>query len=389
MKRTIAVVTGSRAEYGLLRPLMELIQRSDNLSLQVVVTGMHLSPEFGLTYREIEKDGFVIDERCEMLLSSDDPVAVSKSISLGITGLTESFRRGRPDLVLVLGDRFEIFSAATAAHVLRIPVVHLYGGEVTAGAYDDAFRHAITKMSYLHFTSCEEYRKRVIQLGEDPERVYNVGALGLDSIRTLRLLTKNYLKKDPGISFGERNLLVTFHPVTLEKETSRTHFGNLIEVLGELENTTIIFTKANADPEGRMINGMIDRFVAAHRKTSFAFVSLGQLRYLSVMSHVDGVVGNSSSGIIEAPAFRIGTVNIGDRQKGRVRAESVIDCDSNPGAIRKAIRRLYSPAFQRRLQKVVNPFGDGHAAERMLGILEDLDLAGVLKKGFYDVDFGH
>lgn len=384
MNRKICAVTGSRAEYGLMRWAMEGIRETPSLELQLVVTGMHLSPEFGLTYREIEKDGFIIDRKVEMLLSSDTPTGLAKSMGLGLVGLGEALQQLRPDLMLVAGDRFEIFSAAAAATVARIPVAHLHGGEVTEGAFDDAFRHAITKMSHLHFVAAEEYRRRVIQLGERPDRVFLVGGLGIDNIRKLPLLDRPALEASLGFKLGSRNLLVTFHPATLEDETSPAQMAELLAALEPLENTQLIFTMPNADTGGRALFGMIEQYVAAHAN-AHAFVSLGQLRYLSCLRHVDGVVGNSSSGLIEAPSFGIGTIDIGERQRGRLRAESVIDCDPDRKSIAAALQRLYSPGFQSTLKTVRNPYGDGNASEKVVQVLRDYPLESILKKSFHDL----
>lgn len=385
-KRKICIFTGTRAEYGLLRPLMEEIKKDEKLQLQIIASGMHLSPEFGLTFKEIEKDGFNIDEKVEMLLSSDTPAGISKSIGLGIIGYADALSRLKPDITVILGDRFEALAFAIASFIHRIPIAHLYGGEATYGLIDEGIRHSITKMSYLHFTSTEEYRKVVIQLGESPERVFNVGALGIDNIKKMNLLSKDELEKKLQFKFGKRNFLVTYHPVTLEKETTKEHFRNLLSVLEELKEIKIIFTKANADTEGRIINYMIDEFVKKYPYRAKAFVSMGQLLYLSTMQYVDAVVGNSSSGIIEAPSFKIGTINIGDRQKGRIRAESVIDCEPTKESIKKAIEKLYSQEFQEKLKKVVNPYGDGYAAERIVKILKDFNICSV-KKEFYRINF--
>ncbi len=385
-RRTICIFTGTRAEYGLLRPLLKAIQEDSALQLQLLVSGMHLSPEFGLTYRDILADGFTIDEKVEILLSSDTPVGISKSVGLGAIGYAEALERLRPDIAVVLGDRFEALAFAVAAYIHRIPIAHIHGGEATYGAMDEGIRHAITKLSFLHFPSTEEYRRVIIQLGESPDRVFAVGALGLDNIRTMRLLTKQELEHQLGFQFGEKNFLVTFHPVTLEKGKTESYFRALLNVLDRFREIKLIFTKANADTEGRIINQMIDQFVESHSERAVAFTSLGQLRYLSALQFVDAVVGNSSSGIIEAPSFHIGTINIGSRQDGRIRARSVIDCDPTEDSIERAIQRLYSPDFQSMLPTVQNPYGDGHAAERIIEVLKQADLRSVIKP-FYKIDF--
>ena len=351
--KKICVVTGTRAEYGLLRWVMDGIQKSPKLELQVVATGMHLSPEFGLTFREIEKEGFQIDKKVEMLVSSDTKVGLSKSMGLGLVGFADAFEDLKPDCVLVLGDRFEIFSVAAAAMIARIPMAHLHGGEATEGLIDEPIRHSITKMSHLHFVATEEYRNRVIQLGENPDCVFLVGGLGIDNIIKMNLQNIDELEKALDFKFGEKNLLVTFHPVTLEESTSENQMEELLLALDELKDTHIIFTMPNADTDGRIIFNLIEEFVAEHPQSK-AFTSLGQLRYLSCIKHVDGVVGNSSSGLIEVPSFNKGTINIGDRQRGRVKANSVIDCEPSKKSILKAFRKLYSQGYQKNLNNVIN-----------------------------------
>jgi GDP/UDP-N,N'-diacetylbacillosamine 2-epimerase (hydrolysing) len=384
MNRKICVVTGSRSEYGLLRWVMEGIQKAPDLDLQVIATGMHLSPEFGLTYREIEVDGFRIDEKVEMLLSSDTPVGLAKSMGLGLICLSSSMERLRPAMMVVLGDRFEIFAAVSAALVAGIPVAHLHGGETTEGAFDEAIRHSITKMSHLHFVAAEEYRQRVIQLGEDPDRVILVGGLGVDNIVRLPLLDRPSLEASLGLAFGRKNLLITFHPVTLDDEEPAQQMAELLSALDRLEETQLIFTMPNADTGGRVLFGMVEKFVMDHGNAR-AFTSLGQLRYLSCIAYVDGVVGNSSSGLLEVPSFGKGTVNIGDRQRGRLKAESVIDCSPDRDSIRVALQRLYSPEFQSVLKNVRNPYGEGRASEKVVQVLESYPMANITKKTFHDL----
>lgn len=384
MSRKICVVTGTRAEYGLLRWVMEGIRETQGLELQLIVTGMHLSPEFGLTYRTIETDGFRIDRKVEMLLSSDSPVGLAKSMGLGLIGFGEALQQLQPDLMLVLGDRFEIFSAVAAAMVARIPIAHLHGGETTEGAFDEAIRHSITKMSHLHFVAAEEYRKRVIQLGEHPDRVFLVGGVGIDNIKKLTLLDRPALEASLGFQLGSKNLLITFHPVTLENGTSAQQMAELLAALDTLEDVRLIFTMPNADTGGRVSSDMIQQFVSDHANAR-AYTSLGQLRYLSCVRHVDGVVGNSSSGLGEVPSFPKGTINIGDRQRGRLKAESVIDCSPDRQSIAAALQRLYSPAFQAILKTVRNPYGEGGASEKIVQVLRDYPIESILKKSFYDL----
>ena len=384
-KKRICVVTGTRAEYGLLRWVMQGIQDAPGLTLQVIATGMHLSPEFGLTWREIEKDGFTIDYKVEMLLSSDTPVGVTKSMGLGMIGFADALHELQPDLLLVLGDRYEIFAAAAATMIARIPIAHLHGGEATEGCIDESIRHSITKMAHLHFVAAEEYRQRVIQLGEQPDRVFLVGGLGIDNLLKLNLLDRSALEAALDFRLGRRNLLVTFHPVTLEQETAAAQMSELLEVLESLDDTHLIFTMPNADIEGRALFGLIHEFVARHPRMAKTFTSLGQLRYLSTVAQVDAVVGNSSSGLTEVPSLRKGTINIGDRQRGRLKAASVIDCAPNRTAIGKALEKLYSPAFQDRLETVENPYGAGGASEAIVAILEGWAFDDLLKKQFYDL----
>ncbi|KFL34226.1 MULTISPECIES: UDP-N-acetylglucosamine 2-epimerase [unclassified Sulfurospirillum] len=385
MKRKICVVTGTRAEYGLLYWLMKEIVADNALELQLIVTGMHLSPEFGLTYKEIEKE-FTITKKIEMLLSSDTSIGISKSMGLAQISFSEAYEELRPDIVVVLGDRYEIFSAAIAAMIACIPIAHLHGGEITVGAFDESIRHSITKMANLHFTATEEYRHRVIQLGEHPNRVYNVGGIGIENIKRLKLLTKDAFEKSISFKLNKKNIIVTFHPVTLENSAAKGQFQELLNALNELQDTNIIFTKANSDTDGRIINQMIDEYVLANKNKSIAFTSLGQLRYLSALQYVDAVVGNSSSGLLEAPSLKIGTINIGDRQTGRLKASSVIDCKSDSKSILNAFEELYSAVFQQKLKTVSNPYGDGNASLKVKDILKSVILNEIVKKQFYDLE---
>jgi GDP/UDP-N,N'-diacetylbacillosamine 2-epimerase (hydrolysing) len=382
MKRKICVVTGSRADYGLLRFVMQGINEDADLVLQVVATGMHLSPTFGLTYREIEADGFNIDAKVENLSSSDTPVGIAESMGKGLSGCAEVFSRLQPDMIVVLGDRFEIFSATVAALVAKIPVAHLHGGETTMGAFDEAFRHSITKMSHLHFVAAEEYRKRVIQLGEDPKNVFLVGGLGVDAIKSVSLLSKDELESSLGIKFQSKSLLVTFHPVTLEDETSEAQMKELLSALSDLSDTTLIFTMPNADPGGLALLKMIEQFVESHRN-AHSFISLGQQRYLSCIAQVDGVVGNSSSGLTEVPSFKKGTINIGVRQLGRLQASSVINCQPEEEQISRALLKLFSPEFNSSLATTSNPYGEGGASDSIVNVLRDIQLDGIIQKTFH------
>jgi GDP/UDP-N,N'-diacetylbacillosamine 2-epimerase (hydrolysing) len=384
--KKICVVTGTRAEYGLLRPLIKKISEDNELHLQLVATGMHLSPEFGLTYKEIEEDGFIIDEKIEMLLSSDTAVGISKSVGLAMIGFADAFEKLKPDIVIVLGDRYEIFAATTVAMVFKIPIAHIHGGETTEGAFDEGFRHSITKMSYLHFTSTEEYRKRVTQLGENPDRVFNVGAIGIESIKELKLLDRNQLEQNINFKFGKNTALVTFHPVTLENSNFKEQFQELLNALDRFNDLKLIFTKSNSDTDGRIINFMIDEYVENNKNKAIAFTSMGQLRYLSAMKYVDLVMGNSSSGIIEAPFFKIPTINIGDRQKGRIQGKTIINCEPIENEICKAIELGVSIDFKNKIKNTVNVYGDGNVTEKILNIIKDkLNREIKLKKSFYDI----
>lgn len=386
MNRRICVVTGTRAEYGLLKWLMHELRASASVDLQVLATGAHLSPEFGLTYREIEADGFVIDAKVEMLLSADTSTAVGRSMGLGLIGYTDALERLRPDIIVILGDRYEMLAVAAAALIARIPVAHLHGGETTEGAFDEAIRHSISKMSHLHFTGAADYQKRVIQLGENPERVFMFGGLGIDAIKRISLMDKGELEQSINLALCKRNLLVTFHPVTLDEDGSEAQMLEMLSALGELEDTGLIFTMPNADTGGRSLAKLVQDFVSNHPNAR-VFNSLGQLRYFSCMRFVDAVVGNSSSGIAEAPSFGIGTINIGDRQKGRLSAGSVIDCEPTCASIRQAFLRLYSNEFQARLPLAVNPYGNGGASEKIARVLASHPLEGLIKKKFFDISF--
>ena len=382
--KKICVITGTRAEYGLLRRLMRQIERDERFVLQIIATGMHLSPEFGLTYKNILEDGFAIDAKIEMLLSSDTPSGISKSIGLGVIGFSDAFERFKPDLIVVLGDRFEIFAAAAAAIPFSIPIAHVHGGEATEGLIDEAIRHSVTKMSHIHFVAHEEYRRRVIQLGENPNSVFNVGGLGVDELNRLNLLDKFSLEKQLKVRFKEKNLLITFHPVTLGDENAKDQMNELLMSLEALSDTLLIFTMPNADTNGRSIIELVASF-ASRKKNAVCFTSLGQLKYLSCLKFVDAVVGNSSSGLLEAPSFRIGTINIGDRQRGRIQATSVINCEAEEKSISSAIANIYTKRFRNVLKKTSNPYGPGGASDKILNILRELETNNIVKKSFYDL----
>lgn len=386
-KRKVCIVTGTRAEYGLLYWVIKGVNEDPDLDLQLIVTGMHLSPEFGLTYKQIENDGFHINKKIEVLLSSDTPVGIAKSMGLGSISFAEAYAELEPDIILVLGDRFEIFSAVSAAMVSRIPVAHCHGGEATEGLIDEPIRHSITKMSHLHFTSTEEYKNRVIQLGEQPRSVYNTGALGIENINKLPLLNVDDFEKSINFQIKDSfTFLVTFHPVTLETSSAKKQIEELLDALSTYPEAKIIFTKANADTDGRIINQLIEEYVSKNSLQSIAFTSLGQLRYLSALTHVDMVIGNSSSGLLEVPSFKKPTINIGDRQLGRVKATSVIDCEATKESICLAIDRANSKEFKDQLKKTVNPYGTENASKKIIEVLKSTDLTKILKKNFYNIN---
>lgn len=386
--RRVAVVTGTRADYGLLYWLIHDLYHAPDIKLQLIVTGMHLMPEFGRTIEVIERDGFPIAATVDLELSSDTPEAVARAMGVGMIGLSSCFARLAPEVVVILGDRFEMLAAASAAYVMRIPIAHIHGGEVTTGAMDEGFRHAITKLSALHFTAAEPYRQRVIQMGEPPERVFTVGAPGLDHLTRTSLLNRDELERSLDFSLGELNFLVTFHPATLDEEDAASQCRALLKALDAFPTARIVFTLPNADPGGRAIIPWLESYVAQHPERCRLFASLGQQRYLSLLREVQVVIGNSSSGIIEAPSLGTATVNIGDRQQGRLRAASVIDCASEAHAIEAAIRQALEPAFRAQLADVQNPYGAGDASRRILDVLRGKDLTGLARKSFYDLPMG-
>jgi UDP-hydrolysing UDP-N-acetyl-D-glucosamine 2-epimerase len=385
MKRKLCAVTGTRSEYGLLSPLLKEIEKEPCFQLQLVVTGAHLSPEFGLTYREIEQDGFIVDRKVELLLSSDTPVGIAKSIGLGVIGFAEAFDQLRPDLLVLLGDRYEILAAAQAALVAKIPIAHIGGGDTTEGAFDEAIRHSITKMAHLHLVTNEESALRVRQLGENPAQIYNVGSLGIDRILSLPRMSRAELEQSLGFSFRRKNLLVTFHPVTLDSEPADHQFQNLLQALDDLGGEFgLIFTKPNADPQSRELIRLVEIFADEHPNAA-VYCSLGQLRYFSLIQQVDAVVGNSSSGLYEIPSFHKPTVNIGDRQKGRLLATSVLSCSPEREEILQAIRK----ALVMDCTAAVNPYGEGDSAKKILTVLKSVpDYNALLKKQFYMIRSG-
>lgn len=384
MKR-ISILTATRAEYGLLKPIIQKLMQVSEFDVRVVATGAHLSPEFGLTYKEIEKDGINIDEKIEILLSADTPSAISKSMGLAMISFADYFDRLKPDLLLVLGDRYETLAVCCAAMNQRIPIAHLYGGETTEGAVDESIRHAITKLSYLHFTSTEMYRNRVIQLGENPERVFCTGAIGIENILKEKLMKKDELEKAIDFKLDKPYAMVTFHPVTLEDNNTSLQFQGLLQAFTKYKDMKFIFSKANADANGRVINQMIDAFVNEN-DNAVVFTSLGLKRYLSGLKYCTMVIGNSSSGLLEAPSFGVPTINIGDRQKGRLQADSVINCEPIKEDIEKAIDFALSHEFKDKANKTINPYGDGNTSGKIVDVIKDflLNEKISLKKKFYD-----
>lgn len=382
--RKICVVTSTRAEYGLLYWLLKEIKADSELKLQLIVTGMHLSPEFGLTYKEIEKE-FKIDKKIEILSSSHTSLDICAEMARVYEKFAPALAELKPDILVLLGDRYEIFGVAGVASIMQIPIAHIHGGETTQGAFDEAFRHSITKMSHIHFAATNEYANRIIQLGEEPSRVFNIGGTSIENIKKLNLLNKDEFEKSIKFKLAKKNILITFHPVTLENSSAREQFGEILKALDELKETNLIFTKANSDTDGDVINKMIDEYVRQNPQKAVAFVSLGQLRYLSAIKFVDIVLGNSSSGLLEVPSFKKATINIGDRQKGRARASSVIDVRPDKEEILAAIKRAYSKEFEQTLKDTINPYDGGNPSKKMVKILKEIKLEGILKKKFYDI----
>lgn len=385
MTKKICVVTGSRSEYGLLSHLMKRLAQDPDFKLQIVASAMHLSPEYGLTYQTIEKDGFCIDEKVEMLLSSDTPVGIAKSLGLGVISFADVFARLKPDLIILLGDRFESLAAAQAAFIAAIPIAHIHGGEITEGAYDDAIRHSLSKMAHLHFVAAEPYRQRVMQLGEDPVRVHCVGAMALDSFMNTPKVDKSTLEAFLKFKCNRYTFAITYQPETLESKEMAKDFAMVLEALLAFEDCTYIFTKGNADKNCHVIYEMMETFSAEHPDKAKSFTCLGHEKYLQLLQNVDLVLGNSSSGIIEAPFFKVPTVNIGQRQAGRVRATSVLDCAVNKNEIIQTIELALSDSFKKTMADMVYPYGDGSPAEKIMHILKETDFKTLFKKCFYDL----
>lgn len=386
--KKIVIATATRAEYGLLAPIIKKFQNEPDIDVRVVVTGAHLSPEFGMTVKEIESDGVIIDKKIEILMSSDTSVGISKSMGLALISFAEYFDECKPDALMVLGDRYETLAIACAAMNARIPIIHLYGGEATEGAIDEAVRNAITKMSFLHFTSTEEYKHRVIQMGEAPDRVFCVGAMGVENAKNLSLLSKDVLEKKLGFTLGDAYAVLTFHPVTLENNTAEQQIKELLEAISKLPDITFLCTKANADANGRIINESIERYTYEYSNI-YLVDSLGAQGYLSAVKYAKFVIGNSSSGIIEVPSFKKPTINIGDRQLGRIQAGSIINCRPIKKEILSAIDKAMSYNFNNSLKNLKSPYGNGNTSEQIVTITKEYLLSEkfALKKKFYNINF--
>lgn len=384
--KKIIVLTATRAEYGLLAPIIKRLKKETNIEIKVVATGAHLSPEFGLTINEIQKDGIIVDKKIEILLSSDTTVAVSKAMGLALISFSEYFNEEQPEALMVLGDRYETLAVCIAALNERIPIIHLHGGEATEGAIDEAIRNSITKLSYLHFTSTEEYRKRVIQMGENPKRVFNLGAMGVENALRTEVMTKEELEEVLDCKL-DNYAVMTFHPVTLENHTAEFQVKALMEAIANYQNITFICTKANADMGGRIVNKCIEEYSVKYQNIRL-YNSLGMKRYLSALKYARFVIGNSSSGIIEAPSFHIPTINIGDRQKGRIQAKTVINCKPEYVSIVNAINKAISVEFNNIIKNVENPYGNGNTSEKIVNIVKDFVINNKMeiKKKFYDID---
>ena len=385
MKRRLCVVSGGRADFGLLRWTLEEIKNDKDVDLRLIATGSHLLEEFGFSIDEIESAGFGVDATVDIVDASDSAIGVARAIGRGVAKLAEVFNQIRPDVVLVLGDRYESFAATVAATTLHIPIAHCHGGERTEGAIDEVFRHSMTKLAHLHFTATAEYKKRVIQLGERPERVFNVGSLGVEAISRLPRLSRQQLETKLGQELNKKTLLVTYHPETHSSGHNQQTLANLCECLNTLNEVKIIFTLSNADEEGRLVNKLINEYVEKNPDRAAVFANLGQEVLFSLMDNVDGIVGNSSSGIIEAPSLKVGTLNIGDRQKGRIRADSIIDCAARRDEIARGLEILFSEDFKKRVKRVLNPYEGHDPSKRVKDILKTYPLDGLLRKSFYDI----
>lgn len=386
-KKKICIFTSSRSDYGSLLLLMKEIKKSKNFILQIVVSGTHLSKEFGMSYKIIDKDNFKINKKIKNTSSSDTYEAINKSAAILLLKLPNILKRLKPDILILVGDRYETLAAAYVAHISNIPIGHIGGGEVTVGATDDAFRHSITKMSSLHFVTRKEYKRRIIQLGENPKKIFFVGDTSQEHIKKTALLEKNIIKRKLRINFLEKNVLVTYHPVTLEKNTSKKQFSEILKALDRLKNTNIIFTYPNSDVDGRIIIKMINNFVKKNKNNSVAFKNLGHINFLSVLKNVDILIGNSSSGITDAPIFKVATIDIGDRQKGRIKPKSVIMCKPTKKEILNSIKKAYSSNFNKKIKKMKIASLKSKGTKEILKILKNELPIKNLKKEFLDKKF--
>ena len=383
--RKICFLTGTRAEYGLLSGLIKKVEKNKNFNPKLIVTGTHLSNEYGKTIDAIYKDKVTVSRKIDISLNKNSSLGVSKSLSIAIEKISRNLNNLKPDLLVLLGDRYETFAAAVSATILNIPIAHIHGGETTQGAFDESFRHSITKMSHFHFCTTNAYKKRIIQLGESPRNVFCVGSLGIDNILSNKYLNLNQLQREFSLPFSKKNIFITFHPVTLEKESSLKQFKNLLRSLNKIDDVSLFFSKANADPEGKKINNEIEKFVKENPSKSTVRASYGQNLYFSLLKHIDVVIGNSSSGLIEVPHFKIPTINIGDRQLGRIMGKSVINCSPSEKSIDRALEKAFSKSFLKNIKKFKNPYGAGGAIEKISKKISTLDLNNILKKTFYDL----
>ena len=381
----VCIITSTRADFGLLKNLIIGLKRNEKFKTKIIASGSHLSKNFGYTYREIEKSGIKISARIKCKFVNDEAVGISKVMSSCIIQTSKILKKLSSDLIIILGDRYEILASVIAAHLSRIPVAHLHGGEATEGLTDEAIRHSITKMSHIHFVAAKEYKKKVIQLGENPKSVFNVGGLGVDNIKRLKFLSKKKLEKDLNFKFAKKNILINFHPETLNKFSTKKQFNEVLKALKKFNKINLVFTMPNADLDSLIIFKMIKNFVKKNTNARY-FTSMGQLRFLSCLKYVDGMIGNSSSGILEMPSFKKGTIDIGDRQRGRLKAKSVINVKSNKSEIIKGINILYSKKFQTTIKSTKNPYGEGGASKKIIKILMKTKLKNILKKKFYSLD---
>ncbi|MDC1124530.1 UDP-N-acetylglucosamine 2-epimerase [Pelagibacteraceae bacterium] len=384
--KKICIVTGSRAEYGLLKNLLLLIKKEKLFKLQLVVTGSHLSKKYGLTVKDITKDRFKVKNKIDLKLNKDDTFSLANSMSIGLSQFVKIFEKNKPDIIILLGDRYEIFTASVAATLCRVPIGHIHGGEITKSLVDEAFRHSISKMSHLHFTATKEYKKRVIQMGEIPKNVYSVGGLGVDNIKATSLYSKANLEKKLNIKLLKRIVLVTYHPETLKKKSSISSLKNLFNALKTLKKTTVIFTMPNSDIESMVIYKLISKFVSK-RKNYYLFKSLGQKKYYSFCNFSDFMIGNSSSGLLEMPTFKKFSINIGERQSGRIKAKSVIDSTTQTKNIIKAIKFALNSVNRKKIKNVINPYGRGGASKKIINVLKNKNFNNLIMKKFFNIKF--